>query len=105
MLLPIRQLTLTFVDANVSVVRRRGRSPQMGMPIAFFEVVSDDHERAQKFYAALFDWQVAVDPGMGGYGLVDTGSGEGAIGGGLGAAGGTRDNRGRIFVRVPALPG
>ena len=36
----------------------------MGMPIAFFEVVSDDHERAQKFYAALFDWQVAVDPGM-----------------------------------------
>jgi uncharacterized protein len=31
----------------------------MGMPIAFFEVVSDDHERARKFYSALFDWQVA----------------------------------------------
>jgi len=43
----------------------------MGMPVAFFEVVSDDHERAQGFYAALFDWQVAADPDMGGYGLVN----------------------------------
>lgn len=34
----------------------------MGMPVAFFEIVSDDHERAQQFYAALFDWQVAADP-------------------------------------------
>ena len=34
----------------------------MGMPVAFFEIVSDDHERAQRFYAALFDRQVAADP-------------------------------------------
>ena len=47
----------------------------MGMPVAFFEVASDDHERAQAFYAALFDWQVSADPEMGGYGLVDTGAG------------------------------
>jgi hypothetical protein len=53
----------------------------MGKPVAFFEVVSQDHERAQKFYRELFDWQVAADPAMGGYGLVDTGAGEGAIGG------------------------
>ena len=44
----------------------------MGMPVAFFEVVSDDHERAQGFYAALFDWQVAADPDMGGCGLPPT---------------------------------
>ena len=25
----------------------------MGMPVAFFEVVSQDHERAQRFYAEL----------------------------------------------------
>jgi uncharacterized protein len=52
----------------------------MGQPVAFFEVVSPDHERAQKFYGELFGWQVAADPAMGGYGLVDTG----AIGGGIG---------------------
>ena len=46
----------------------------MGMPVAFFEVASEDHERAQAFYAALFDWQVSADPEMGGYGLVDTGA-------------------------------
>ena len=75
----------------------------MGMPIAFFEVVSDDHERAQKFYAALFDWQVSVDPGMGGYGLVDTGSGEGAIGGGIGPSAAPGDTGVKIYVRVPDL--
>jgi predicted enzyme related to lactoylglutathione lyase len=65
----------------------------MGMPIAFFEVVSDDHERAQKFYAALFDWQVAVDPGMG----------EGAIGGGIGPSAAPGDTGVKIYVRVPDL--
>ena len=75
----------------------------MGMPVAFFEVVSDDHERAQKFYAALFDWQVAADPGMGGYGLVDTGTGEGAIGGGIGPSTGSGDTGVKLYVRVPDL--
>jgi predicted enzyme related to lactoylglutathione lyase len=54
--------------------------------VAFFEIVSPDHERAQKFYAELFGWEVAADPAMGGYGLVDTGAGDGAIGGGIGPA-------------------
>jgi hypothetical protein len=26
----------------------------MSMPVAFFVIVSDDHERAQRFYASLF---------------------------------------------------
>lgn len=33
----------------------------MGQPIAFFEVVSPDLERAQAFYRELFDWQIAAD--------------------------------------------
>ena len=56
----------------------------MGQPVAFFEVISPDYGRAQKFYSELFGWQVAADPAMGGYGLVDTGAGTGAIGGGIG---------------------
>jgi len=75
----------------------------MGMPVAFFEIVSDDHERAQSFYAALFDWQVAADPDMGGYGLVDTGAGEGAIGGGIGPSMGSGDTGVKFYVRVPDL--
>ena len=47
----------------------------MGQPVAFFEVISPDHERAQKFYSELFSWQVNADPAIGGYGLVDTGPG------------------------------
>ncbi|MCW2898088.1 MAG: glyoxalase/bleomycin resistance protein/dioxygenase [Streptosporangiaceae bacterium] len=75
----------------------------MGAPVAFFEVSSSDHERAQKFYAELFGWQVAADPAMGGYGLVDTAAGEAAIGGGIGPvedgdAGGVR-----IYVKVDDL--
>jgi len=30
----------------------------MGQPVAFFEIVSPDHERAQAFYRDLFGWQV-----------------------------------------------
>ena len=75
----------------------------MGMPVAFFEVVSDDYERAQRFYAELFDWKVATDPDMGGYGLVDTGAGDGAIGGGIGPSMAPGDTGVKIYVRVPDL--
>jgi len=74
----------------------------MGQPVAFFEVVSPDHERAQKFYSELFGWQVAADPAMGGYGLVDTGAGEGAIGGGIGPS--EAGEKGvKIYMRVDDL--
>lgn len=33
----------------------------MGQPVVFFEVISKDAERAQKFYADLFGWQVAAE--------------------------------------------
>ena len=74
----------------------------MGRPVAFFEVASEDHERAQAFCAALFDWQVSADPEMGGYGLVDTGAG-GGIGGGIGPAEVPGDAGVKIYVRVPDL--
>lgn len=75
----------------------------MGQAVAFFEVISPDYERAQKFYGELFGWQVAADPAMGGYGLVDTGAGEGAIGGGIGPSSGPGDQGVKIYVRVGDL--
>jgi uncharacterized protein len=71
----------------------------MGQPVAFFEVISPDAERAQKFYAELFGWQIA----MGGYGLVDTGAGEGAIGGGIGTSDDKNERSVKIYMRVDDL--
>ena len=75
----------------------------MGQPVAFFEIVSPDHERAQTFYAELFGWTVNADPDMGGYGLVDTGAGAGTIGGGIGPAETPGEAGTRMYVRVPGL--
>ncbi len=75
----------------------------MGQAVAFFEVISPDAERAQKFYAELFGWQVAADPAMGGYGLVDTGGGEGAIGGGIGSSADQGELGVKIYMRVDDL--
>ena len=75
----------------------------MGKPVAFFEVASRDHERAQKFYGELFDWRIDADPSMGGYALVDTGAGENAIGGGIGPAESAADAGVKIYVRVDDL--
>jgi predicted enzyme related to lactoylglutathione lyase len=75
----------------------------MGQPVAFFEILSPDHERAQAFYRDLFDWQVAADPQMGGYGLVDTGAGEHAVGGGIGPSSEPGDAGVKIYVRVDDL--
>ena len=71
----------------------------MGQPVAFFEVISQDAPRAQKFYADLFGWQVAADPAMGGYALVDTGAGENAIGGGIGPATDPGEAGVKIYMR------
>ena len=77
----------------------------MGAPVAFFEVSSPDAERAQRFYAELFGWQVATDPEMGGYGLVDTVAGEAAVGGGIGPVENGDTAGVRIYVRVDDLEG
>lgn len=75
----------------------------MGQPVEFFEVTSADHERAQRFYGELFGWQVTADPSMGGYALVDTGAGDGAVGGGIDPSETPGDTGVRIYVRVPDL--
>lgn len=75
----------------------------MGRPVVFFEVTSADQQRAQKFYGELFDWQVAADPAMGGYGLVDTGAGETAIPGGIGPSMAPGDTGVKIYLRVDDL--
>src|SRR5258708_22832675 len=77
----------------------------MGQPVAFFEVISQDAPRAQKFYADLFGWQVTADPAMGGYALVDTGAGENAIGGGIGPATDPGGAGGEIYMRGDDLDG
>src|SRR4051812_25052691 len=48
------------VYANVSRQRQMvgRRVAVMGSPVAFFEVSSRDHARAQRFYAELFGWEV-----------------------------------------------
>lgn len=75
----------------------------MAQPVAFFEVISEHPERAQKFYGELFDWQVSADPAMGGYALVDTGAGEDAVGGGIGASSEPGDAGVKIYIRVDDL--
>jgi predicted enzyme related to lactoylglutathione lyase len=75
----------------------------MGRPIAFFEVVSINHDRAQAFYRDLFDWHVAADPAWGGYGLVNTGAGENALGGGIGPSTQPGDTGVKVYVRVDDL--
>jgi predicted enzyme related to lactoylglutathione lyase len=75
----------------------------VGQPVAFFEVISPDHERAQTFYSELFSWQVNADPAMGGYGLVDTGAGGEAIGGGIGPGSAPEEYGVRIYIRVDDL--
>jgi uncharacterized protein len=75
----------------------------MGRPIAYFEISSPDAARAQKFYGDLFDWTVNVDESMGGYGMVDTGAGEGAVGGGIGQSSGPDDVGVKIYARVDDL--
>jgi uncharacterized protein len=75
----------------------------MGQPVAFFEIVSPDTTRAQKFYADLFGWKIDTNPAMDGYALVDTQSGEGAIGGGIGQSEQPGDTGVKIYMRVDDL--
>ena len=75
----------------------------MGQPVAFFEVISSEPKRAQGFYAELFGWQVRPDPEMGGYALVDTGAGDGAIPGGIGPTQIPGDTGVKVYVRAEDL--
>ena len=75
----------------------------MGAPVAFFEIISGDPERARGFYRELFGWTAEADPAMGGYALVDTAAGDGAIGGGIGAADADDPAGVRVYMRVDDL--
>ncbi len=75
----------------------------MGAPVAFFELTSHDPGKIGRFYTELFGWTINQMPD-GGYSLIDTGAGEGAIGGGMGASAGPDDPPGvRIYMRVDDL--
>lgn len=73
----------------------------MGQPIAMFEVISEDPARALGFYAELFGW--TPGPSFDGYTLVDTGAGEGAVGGGIGPSTAEGDTGVKIYVQVDDL--
>ena len=75
----------------------------MGAPVVFFEVISADADRARRFYSELFDWTADADPALGDYALVDTGNGEEAVGGGIGAASDEDGPGVRIYARVDDL--
>lgn len=51
----------------------------MGDPVVHFQIGATDWARTRDFYADLFGWTVTGDPS--GYGMIDTGSGMGIIGG------------------------
>ena len=75
----------------------------MGQPVAMFEVISPDAGRARKFYTELFGWTVTSDPAWGDWSAVDTGAGEGAVGGGIGASQQPGDTGVKFYVRVDDL--
>ncbi|HYM83928.1 MAG TPA: VOC family protein [Candidatus Dormibacteraeota bacterium] len=75
----------------------------MGVPVAYFEIVSPDVDRARRFYSELFDWKL-VDIGDPTYSMVDTGAGDAAIGGGIGQPQRPTDPGGtKIYMRVDDL--
>ncbi|GAA5136794.1 hypothetical protein GCM10023339_76170 [Alloalcanivorax gelatiniphagus] len=73
----------------------------MNHPVAYFEVVSDDAARAQKFYADLFGWSIETDET--GFGMVDTGAGDHAVSGGIGPSTAPGDTGVKIYVRTDDL--
>jgi len=75
----------------------------MGNPVAYFEIVSADPQRARTFYTELFGWST-VDIGDPTYTMIDTGAGPDAIGGGIGEPQRSTDPGGtKIYMRVPDL--
>src|SRR5204862_323287 len=77
----------------------QGPSAGDGAAVDWFEVLGSDADRTQRFYCDLFGWKLN-EPGFPGYRLVDTGSGDGAIGGGLGASG-EGDGWATVYAHVP----
>ena len=75
----------------------------MGAPVAWFDITAPEPGPLLEFYTELFGWTPA-DSGAEGYTLVDTGAGDGAIGGGIGATQSPDDPGGvTIYMKVDDL--
>jgi uncharacterized protein len=77
----------------------------MGQAVVHFEVVGKDGEKLQRYYAALFGWNVEADNPMH-YGMVDakdnkTVTGDTGIGGGIGQGPDGYEGHVTFYVAVP----
>jgi predicted enzyme related to lactoylglutathione lyase len=74
----------------------------MAAPVTWFEITSPDPARLTEFYESLFGW--SITPADESYRLIDTGAGEHAIGGGIGASDPAGDSGAvTVYVRVDDL--
>jgi predicted enzyme related to lactoylglutathione lyase len=75
----------------------------MGAPVAWFEITAANPEPLVEFYTELFGWTTA-DSGADGYTLVDTGNGDNAIAGRIGATQSPDDPGGvTVYMKVDDL--
>jgi predicted enzyme related to lactoylglutathione lyase len=72
----------------------------MANPVAWFEIHGKDGRKLSDFYSKLFGWKVDSNNPMN-YGMIDTGAGQGAIGGGIN--GGENEAWVTFYVSVPDL--
>lgn len=56
----------------------------MANGIVHFEIIGKDPEGLKGFYGELFDWKLNEMGGPSNYATVETGAGDGALGGGIG---------------------
>jgi predicted enzyme related to lactoylglutathione lyase len=68
-----------------------------------FEIPADDTDRAQRFYAGLFGWEVSAAPGFEGYYLFTTPAGRDAMGGAIGKRGEAAPETLRTYVDVASV--
>ncbi|MFI5176794.1 MAG: VOC family protein [Terriglobia bacterium] len=73
----------------------------MAAPVVHFEIMGKDGKELQNFYGKLFDWEIDANNPMN-YGLVKA-SGQGGIGGGIGAAEAGAPGYVTFYVAVPDL--
>ncbi len=72
----------------------------MANPVSWFEIHGKDGAKLSDFYTKLFGWKVDSNNPMN-YGMVDTGAGDGAIGGGI--SGGDDSPWVTVYVAVPDI--
>ena len=60
-----------------------GKEPRIAASVVWFEIPTDNPERAKKFYATLFGWKIEPFPAVADYWHIDTGGGEETPDGGL----------------------